>query len=309
MRPEFFQSLMVEAEANRDLHLLVADVGFNLVEPFAERFPERFLNVGIAEQNMISVAAGLALCGKTVFVYSLANFASLRCLEQIRNDLCYHQANVKVVSGGTGLSYGALGYTHHNIEDVAILRALPGLTVVSPGDGVESTLATRALARQPGPAYLRLGRSGVVVHQRPPCFELGKALVCRDGRDVTLVATGEILATAMEVANSLAAEGLSCGVLSMHTVSPLDHAALAQAAARAPRMVTLEEHSLSGGLGSAVAEWLVDAEMSLPLLRLGIKPGFTKDSGSQSFLRQRHGLDTPAVKRQICERFFVKARL
>src|SRR5436189_1736405 len=157
MRLSFIQSLCEAAERDGRVHLLTADLGYSVVEPFARAFPRRFTNVGVAEQNLIGVAAGLALCGKVAFVYSIANFPTLRCLEQIRNDVCYHDASVKIVAVGGGFAYGALGMSHHATEDLAVMRAIPRMTVVAPGDPVEAELATRAIAASPGPCYLRLG--------------------------------------------------------------------------------------------------------------------------------------------------------
>src|SRR2546427_13117639 len=176
MRAAFFRTVLALAERDERVMLVVGDLGFGVVEPFASRFPARFLNVGVAEQNMTGIAAGLALSGKIVFTYSIANFATLRCLEQIRNDVCYHNANVKVVAVGGGLAYGALGSTHHATEDLAILRALPGLVVIAPGDPVEAELATHAVVEYQGPCYLRLGKAGEpIVHPARPKFRLGEA--------------------------------------------------------------------------------------------------------------------------------------
>src|SRR3954470_17523784 len=206
MRMSFIEALCEAAARDARVHLLTADLGYSVVEPFAAAFPRRFTNVGVAEQNLIGVAAGLALCGKCVFVYSIANFPTLRCLEQVRNDVCYHQADVKIVAVGGGLAYGPQGYTHHGVEDLAIMRALPGMTVVAPGDPIETRLATRALARQPGPAYLRLGKAREpAVHASPPRFRLGRAIRVRAGRDATLISTGTMLAACATAAADLAA--------------------------------------------------------------------------------------------------------
>ena len=192
MRTAFFKTLVEIAETDLRINLVVGDLGFGVVEPFVQRFPDRFLNVGVAEQNMSGVAAGMALCGKTVFTYSIANFPTLRCLEQIRNDICYHRANVKIVAVGGGLMYGALGMTHHATEDLAIMRALPEMTVVAPGDPLEAAHATRALAATPGPGYLRLGRAGEpAVHQGPIDFRIGRAIMLRDGSDLLSSHRGE----------------------------------------------------------------------------------------------------------------------
>src|SRR5712691_9917857 len=259
MRTAFFRALLELAAADERVNLVVGDLGFGVVEPFVERFPARFFNAGVAEQNMTGVAAGLALSGKTVFTYSIANFPTLRCLEQIRNDVCYHNANVKVVSVGGGLAYGNLGVTHHASEDVAIMRALPNMTVVAPGDPVEARLATRAVVALDGPCYLRLGKAGEpVVHTEEPDFQLGRALTLRDGSDLTLIASGGMLATADKVAKTLAAQGLGVRLLSMHTVKPIDREAVTRAAVETRYVFTLEEHSIEGGLGGAVAEVMAE---------------------------------------------------
>ncbi len=210
MRTAFIQALNELAGKDPRVCLVVGDLGFSVIEEFAQKHPDQFVNAGVSEQNMIGLAAGMALSGKIVFTYSIGNFATLRCLEQIRNDVCYHRANVKVVSVGGGLAYGNLGVTHHASEDVAILRALPNMVVVAPGDPVEARLATRAVVALDGPCYLRLGKAGEpVVHEKEPNFELGRAITLRDGTDVTLIASGGMLATADKVARSLAGQDLS----------------------------------------------------------------------------------------------------
>ena len=208
MRTAFIEALTRLAERDRRITLVVGDLGYGVVGEFARRLPGQFINAGVAEQNMTGLATGMAMCGKIVFTYSIANFPTLRCLEQIRNDACYHRADVKVVSVGGGLGYGPLGMSHHATEDLAILRTLPGLTVLSPGDPLETACAVEAIARAPGPCYLRLGRAGEpIVHPAPPAFEVGKALVVRDGPDLTLIATGGMLAIAAGAAEALAREG------------------------------------------------------------------------------------------------------
>ena len=182
MRTAFIQTLVQIAERDERVWLLVGDLGFGVVTPFVERFPQRFVNAGVAEQNMTGMAAGVALRGKVVFTYSIANFPTLRCVEQIRNDVCYHNADVKIVCVGGGLAYGAVGVTHHATEDIAILRALPNMTVVAPGDPIEAGLATRAVVNWPGPCYLRLGRAGEPhIHQPDADFQIGKAITVREG--------------------------------------------------------------------------------------------------------------------------------
>src|SRR5437879_9322206 len=196
MRTAFIQTLNELADRDPRVCLVVGDLGFSVIEEFATKPPDQFGNAGVAEQNMIGLAAGMALTGKIVFTYSIGNFGTLRCLEQIRNDVCYHRANVKVVAVGGGLAYGNLGVTHHASEDVAIMRALPNMTVVTPGDPVEARLATRAVVAHGGPCYLRRGKTGEpVVHAEEPAFELGRAITMREGSDLTLIASGGMLAT------------------------------------------------------------------------------------------------------------------
>lgn len=297
MRTAFFRTLVELAEEDERIFLAVGDLGFGSVEPFMERFPDRFLNVGVAEQNLIGIAAGLALSGKVVFAYAIANFPTLRCLEQIRNDVCYHRANVKIVTSGGGFAYGALGMTHHVTEDLAIMRSLPEMTVVAPADPLETEKATRALAVSSGPAYLRMGRAGeCVLHEPGVEFQIGKAITARKGEDATLISTGGLLETALAVAKELETMGINIRVLSMHTLKPLDTEAVLRAARETRAVVTLEEHSIAGGLGGAVAEVLAEQGEGRTLFkRLGIPPEFPSVVGDQEFLRNHYGLSKQGI--------------
>jgi transketolase len=303
MRTAFIEALCDVAQQDDRVWLLTGDLGYSVLERFAQRFPERYVNMGVAEQNMTGVAAGLALEGKIVFTYSIANFPVMRCLEQIRNDVCYHNLDVKVVAVGGGLAYGAAGYTHHAVEDLAVMRAMPNLVVLAPGDPVEARLATRAIANWQGPCYLRLGKGGEAqVHNTEPPFEIGKAIVVREGNDVTLVSTGGIMAEVMSAAEQLAPQ-IQARVLSMPTVKPLDEDALRQAAVETRLIVTIEEHSATGGLGSAVAEVLVakrERHCSFLMLDLGVQ--LPHAVGSQSFLRRALGIDSIGIVRAVRER-------
>lgn len=297
MRDAFIRTLVELAAADHRINLLVGDLGFGVVEPFIERFPTRYLNAGIAEQNMTGIAAGMALCGKVVFTYSIANFPTLRCLEQIRNDICHHKADVKIVSVGGGLGYGPLGITHHATEDLAILRALPDMVVVAPGDPIEAEFATRAVSEHPGPCYLRLGRSGEPrVHSSGVGFRLGKAITVKDGNDLCLISTGNMLCNAVKAAEQLSREGVEARVLSMHSIKPLDTEAVLTAARETSAIITLEEHSMIGGLGSSVAETLAECpEIKVLFRRLGLPSAFTSQVGSQEYLRRVHGLTVEAI--------------
>jgi transketolase len=297
MRGAFFRALLESAERDDRVHLVVGDIGYGVVEEFARRFPKRFLNAGVAEQNMTGIAAGMALSGKIVFTYSIANFPILRCLEQVRNDVCYHNANVKIVAVGGGLAYGSLGATHHATEDLAILRSLPQMLVVAPGDPLETEAATKAVTAHPGPCYLRLGRAGEAkVHRTQIDFALGKAIEMREGRDATLISTGGMLGTATQVADLLCHAGVQTRLMSMHTVRPLDTAAIESAARETGAVFTLEEHSVVGGLGGAVAEFLAENwEAPLVFKRFGLPSEFSCFVGSQEYIRARHGLSAETI--------------
>ncbi|MGH9866215.1 MAG: transketolase family protein [Candidatus Acidiferrales bacterium] len=296
MRSAFIRSLVALAEEDNRVYLVTGDLGFGVVEPFAEKFPKQFVNAGVAEQNMTGIAAGMALCGKVVFTYSIANFPTLRCLEQIRNDVCYHHADVKIVSVGGGLAYGALGASHHATEDIAVMRALPEMTVVAPGDPIEAEMATKALVVRVGPAYLRLGRSGEpVVHSGGIDFQIGKAIQITDGGDVTLIATGTMLHAAVQAAEQLSREGIAARVLSMHTIKPLDVEAVFAAATDTRAIVTIEEHSIVGGLGSAVAEVLAESpDCHVRFKRMALPSAFTS-VGSREFLLKSYSLSVEGI--------------
>jgi len=301
MRTAFIQTLTELATDDPNVTLVVGDLGFGVVQEFARRFPRQFVNAGVAEQNMTSLAAGMALCGKRVYTYSIANFPTLRCLEQIRNDICYHNADVTVVAVGGGFAYGALGMTHHATEELAVLRAMPNITVVAPGDPIETTGLIRALAEQRGPAYLRLGRAGEeTIHTGDVSVELGRALTVRPGKDLTLISTGGMLGVAVKVSDTLKSCGLGIRVLSLHTLKPLDEQAIVKAARETRHVLTLEEHSIIGGLGGAVAEVLCEAGLDgVRFRRLGVPSQFCSEIGDQNHLRAFHGLSPEGVARSV----------
>ena len=301
MRTAFLQTLFELAKEDERIVFLTGDLGFSVVEPFMEALPKQFVNAGVAEQNMTAIAAGMALCGKIAVTYSIANFPTLRCLEHIRNDVCYHEANVKIVAVGGGFAYGALGASHHATEELGVMRMMPGMTVVAPADPVETRAATRAILAHPGPCYIRLGKAGEPdVHEGPIDFQLGKAIQVRDGRDVTLISTGGMLKTAVGVARRLDERGLSARVLSMHTLKPLDTGAVLAAARETGAIVTLEQHSVIGGLGSAVAEVLAEEPgLQVRFQRIGLPSAFAPRVGSQQYLEEQHGLTEEPVLRVV----------
>ena len=303
MRTAFINELFALAKQDPRIVLIVGDLGFGVVTPFMEQLPAQFLNAGVAEQNMTGMAAGMALSGKIALTYSIANFPTLRCLEQVRNDVCYHNANVKVVSVGGGFTYGAMGATHHAVEDLAVMRALPGLLVVAPGDPIEARAATHAIIEYTGPCYVRLGKAGEpIVHASSINFELGKAIHMREGRDATLISIGGILQNTVRAAERLAKKGIETRVLSMHTLKPLDVEAVLAAARDTEAIFTIEEHSILGGLGTAVAEVLAEAEgIKAPLKRIGVPPAFSPHIGSQEYMLQCHGLTDEAIALTVAQ--------
>ncbi len=296
MRNAFIRALTEAAATDERIVFLTGDLGFKLFDDFAARYPGRFMNVGVAEATMAGVAAGLALEGKKPFIYSIVPFATLRCYEQIRNDICYHEADVTVVGVGGGYSYGPNGPTHHALEDIAVMRALPNMTVICPGDPAETVAAVHMLARHRGPAYLRLGRAGEPnVHPDPVTLAIGTSLTLRSGGNVVLLATGNMLATAVRAADLLAARGVAAGVVSMPTVKPLDVATIDAAAASGAFIATLEEHSLIGGFGAAVAEHLAERGGAVRFRRFAAPDRFSHTCGDQEFHREACGLDAPAI--------------
>jgi transketolase len=297
MRTAFLHTLFELAKQDPRIVFMTGDLGFSVVEPFMKELPGQFINAGIAEQNMTGMAAGMALSGKIVFTYSIANFPTLRCLEHIRNDVCYHHANVKIVAIGGGFAYGAMGASHHATEDLGIMRMLPEIAVLAPGDPTEARHATRAVVAHPGPCYLRLGKAGEpTVHPGEIDFQLGRAIRLREGGDLTLISTGSFLQTTAKVAERLAGQGIAARVLSMHTLKPFDTEAVLAAARETGAIATLEEHSVIGGLGSAVAEVLAEADgPRVPFRRIGLPSAFSPHIGSQEYMQGRHGLDEASV--------------
>ena len=300
MRRAFIETLCELAAERRDIVLVCGDLGFSVLEVFAARFPERFLNVGVAEQNMMGIAAGLAASGKTVFTYSIANFAIARCLEQFRNDVCGQNLAVIAVSVGAGTAYGPQGYTHHGIEDVAFVRTLPNVALISPGDPHETRWAVKALAARRAPASLRLGRGGEpLVHAEAVTAPLGTAIVMRPaGSDLTILSSGSPLPEAKAAAERLAESGLDVGLISMPAVVPLDSAIVIAAAQQSRLLLSVEEHVTEAGFGGAVAE--VVAGLPSPRARL-LRTGIGRLShlaADQREVRRSQQFDADGIVRQ-----------
>lgn len=304
MRDTFVKTLVELAKENKNIELITGDLGFGVLKPFWEQCPNQFTNAGIAEQNMTGVATGMALEEKIVFTYSIGNFPTLRCLEQIRNDCAYHNANVKIVCVGGGFVYGSLGMSHHATEDIAILRALPNVTVVCPGDLIEAMEATKAIVNYPGTCYLRLGRGGEKrIHEKIEKFEIGKAILIQENKlknkEIAIFSTGAILDVACEVREELEKQGIGVTQYSFPTVKPLDTEVIRKCMKEYKNIVTIEEHNIIGGFGSAIAEVMAENEGIAKLTRFGLNDSYTKVVGSQNYLRDEYGLSKEKILDKI----------
>ena len=308
MRNTFLATLTEIAANERNVWLLCGDLGFSVLETFQAKFPDRYINVGVAEQNMAGIAAGLALSGKTVFIYSIGNFPTIRCLEQLRNDVCYHGADVKVVSVGGGYAYGSQGYTHHAIEDVAIISALPGIEVLVPCDPIEVSVATRLVARSRNPAYLRLGRTGEpVLHDNEPT-DLRRPIFLRSGGDVVILASGPIASACIVAAELLTPELGSVGVASVPCLKPFHDDSVRELSMHTKLIVTVEEHIARGGLHAAVLAALAGKRGGAAVLGLAIPEPAGKISiaGDRENLLARAGLSVDGITRQTRSVFETK---
>ncbi len=300
MRDTFVKTMIEIAKSNPDIQLITGDLGFGVLKPFWEQCPDQFTNAGIAEQNMTSVAAGMALEGKTVFTYSIGNFPTLRCLEQIRNDCAYHKGNVKIVCVGGGFVYGSLGMSHHATEDIAIMRALPGVAVVCPADLVEAEEATKAIANYPGTVYLRLGRGGEKrIHEKIDNFKIGKAIKVQDGEQVAIFSTGAIYEEIRDALPVLKKNGINPAVYTFPTVKPIDKEVITKYAQDFDLIVTCEEHNVVGGFGSAVAEIMAEIPTKANLLKMGIEDTYCSAVGNQKYLRRFNRLDSKSIAERI----------
>jgi transketolase len=302
MRNAFADELTKIGSEDPRLVMLSGDIGNKLFDKFKAAHPDRFFNCGVAEANMTGVATGMALSGLRPVTYTITPFVTTRCLEQIRTDVCYHEAPVVIVAVGAGLSYAGLGPTHHACEDISFLRSIPNMVVICPGDAMEVRAALRAALVQDRPVYIRMGKKGEpVVHESVPAdFQIGRALKIEDGDEACLLSTGNMLPEAVEAAHLLKQKGISARVVSFHTVKPLDEAFLTEAFRKFPLVATIEEHSLIGGLGAAVAEWSVDQGIRPDIfLRFGTRDAFFKWSGEQDYARERLGLTAHQIADRI----------
>lgn len=300
MRDAFIHKLEELARTDPDLIFMVGDIGYKFTDSFAKSYPERFLNMGIAEANMISVASGMTHENKNPYVFTIIPFLCMRAYEQIRVDICIDNTPVKLVGVGGGFAYETLGATHHAIEDLSLMRSLPNMTVVVPCDPTECQKATETLNKLKQPMYLRLGRGKEpILTEKESSFEFGKAILMRDGTDATIVSCGPIIKEALDASDALKNLGLSVAVLNMHTLKPFDKETLLLMTKKTKNIFTLEEHSIIGGLGSAAAEVLASSNLTYTFERLGIPDVFTTTVGSREYLLDSYGLTAKHIYEKI----------
>lgn len=289
MRKTFINTLIELARNDKDIVLITPDMGFSVLEPFFEEFPERSINCGIAEQNAVALAAGLALAGKKPYVYTIIPFLVERAFEQVRLDVAYMNTNVKLIGIGAGFTYGAAGATHHAIEDISLMRSLPNMTVCCPGDNNEAEQIVRQSIETTGPMYIRIGRHNRGIFDNNN-IEIGKASVIKEGKDIAVISTSNMLPDAAGYCKKLESEGRNPYFISMHTVKPIDKAIIEKLVNDGVEIHTLEEHSIIGGLGSAVAEVIAESGKGVKFKRIGIPDTFSHYIGSQKFIKKQFGL-------------------
>ena len=299
-RDAYGECIVEIGKQNKNVVVLTADLMHsNKLEEFKKQFPERFFNFGMAEQNMVGAAAGLATCNKIPFVSTFACFASMRACEQIRTDIAYPKLNVKIVVTHGGITMGAGGTTHHATEDIAIMRSIANMTVIVPSDAVETKKAIKAAIKYLGPVYIRLGRDAdPIVNTQNYEYKIGKASILREGKDVVIIAMGRMVAESLEAAIQLERDGIKAGVINMHTIKPIDKEAIIEAVRKTKFIVTVEEHNIVGGLGSAVAEVIAEEQRCCFVRRIGI-PDIFVTIGSYEDLLSKYNLNGKGIAEQI----------
>lgn len=300
MRNSFIKELADIASENERVVLLTADLGYTVLEEFADRNPKQFFNVGVAEQNMLGVATGLAEAGFIPFAYSIATFATLRPYEFIRNGPVLHNLPVRIVGVGGGFEYGAAGPTHHALEDIAVLRVFPDLTIVAPADVAQAKTALRSTWENSGPVYYRLGKNEKAsVAGLDGRFTLGRAETARSGKDLLIISTGAIATEASAAAEMLAAEGISCELVVAASINPSPEADLVAALERFPVALTVEAHYISGGLGSLVSEIVAEQGVACRIERCGVRTGWRGVGGGESYLNRMHGISSDTIAERV----------
>ncbi|MBS3127837.1 1-deoxy-D-xylulose-5-phosphate synthase [Candidatus Woesearchaeota archaeon] len=300
MRTAFLNELLILLREHKDIFVITADMGFSIFEEVQKEFPEQFLNTGVTEQSSIGIATGLALSGYTVYFYAQAPFATMRCFEQVRLDVAYQNINVKIIGTASGFSSNQLGVSHFSMEDIALMRLLPNLTIFSPGDPLESAWATKAAYKIPGPVYIRITKNGnPIIHDTKKTFEIGKGIEIAKGSDFTLLVSGSLLPMAKQVIDNLANKKIVGTLISLPVVKPIDKEIILKAAKETRYLFTLEEHSIIGGLGSAVAEILAESDSSVFFRRFGVPDKFTSITGSPQYLLDYNGLSQEKIVKKI----------
>tara|TARA_B100000963_G_scaffold339910_1_gene338043 strand:+ start:1282 stop:2199 length:918 start_codon:yes stop_codon:yes gene_type:complete len=299
MRNSLIKFISNEAKHNKSLYLLTGDLGFGVFDEFSKEFPDQFINVGIAEQNMTTIACGLALEGNKVYTYSIGNFSTLRCLEQIRNDICYHDVNVTVITVGAGFSYGQLGVSHFATEDISIIRTLPNISILSPSDSWEFDILLEKSKSIKGPKYFRIDKSNSnAKNENPP--EIGIPRLCFDGEDGIIFATGGIVGEAIQAAKELKLKNISIKVFSVHTLKPIHEKNILKIIKDYKFIFTLEEHTIVGGLGSIIAEIISESNLDKKIFkRFGIEDQFPSIVGDQIYLRKYFKIDHHSISKEI----------
>lgn len=302
MRNTFVRNLCELSRKDKRIILLTGDLGYGALDEYRKVVPMQFINTGIAEQNMTSLAAGMAISGHKVFTYSIGNFNSIRCVEQIRNDICYHNLDVKIVSIGAGIAYGSAGITHHLTEDISIMRSIPNLMVFSPSDKNEVELITEFAYKENTPCYIRLGKGGEEdIHSKKLDFvKIGDLIEVKKGKDICIISTGSISIEAYKAVKDLEEQGVKIGLFTVPTIKPLNYDMLVEISNSYKTIFTLEENMLNGGLGSAILEVLSDnGILKSKVVRLGINNIFTSHIGDVNHLRKYYNIDTDSIKNRI----------
>ncbi len=308
MIDSFINSIYNLTKENHDVLCIVGDIGVFLLRNYVKDFPSNFFNLGTAEQNMIGVAAGLAMSGKIPFVYTITPFVTSRVYEQVKDDICYNEANVKLVGIGSGVSYGTMGSTHHSLEDIAIMTALPNMTVISPSDPKETEEAIFAAAKHKGPVYIRLTLTSKPLEYERGEFKIGKARVIKEGKDAAIIATGDMVAVALEAAESLKSEGINSYVINVHTIKPIDSELIKKLSGKCRAIVSIEEHSVIGGLGSMVSSVLSQNPKNEARFKImGFEDVFCKDYSSDKFkLFEEYGLSSNDLAEEVKKLYIQK---
>lgn len=300
MRTGIISAIHASMRKRKNVYFLTGDLGYSVLEEMQSEFPDRVIDIGVAEQNMVGIASGLALNGNKVYIYSIIPFVTMRCYEQIRNDICYHNLNVTILGVGAGLSYGILSATHFALEDIAIMRPLLNMSIFSPADETEAVLGMKHIIDDTSPLYLRIGKKAEpVIYEKPYAFNFGKGKVVKKGKDITIFATGPILFNVLHAVELLKKRNIDATVVDIHTIKPLDVQIIQRESMGKKMIVSVEEHSYFGGLGSAVAEVIASTKDTPPLEIIAAPEKYPKKIGSHEYLRNEYGLSPEKIAKKI----------